>query len=306
MPFTVTEANEQVITKAWPEPGVLAGVLPPVTYSRPVTTILQYTQCGPDQWRGEVLSTDGDQGGAGMIQARNGETGWSYVPTKQRLEIRTFPAQDVGAINWLALILNNYATEAVRQDAVAGAKAWYVELRPKYAGRPTMRLWVDQETSLLLRKELWGPEGRLLKVTQALSRPIPIRPGDYSPLVAPQVPGVSPVKWDQEYRLSQSAIEKAVGFHLAQMPDLPPGFVLIGTYLSIAPDTVGSSARWEFTDGIATINIVQSRSDGPTISGDVQDHTEVVRRGRFEFLIAGNVSRSILRQIASGMAVPAR
>lgn len=300
MTYTVREANEQVITKVWSQPGASPNSL---AYGRPVTTVLQHTQCGPSQWRLEVLSSDGDQGGAGMIQARNGESGWCYVPTARRLELLTFPTQDVGSFNWLALILNNYNADGIRQDAVAGTKAWFVELRPKNPGRPMMRLWVDQETFLPLRKELWGPEGRLLKVTQALDRPTPIRPGDYSALVAPQIPGVSTVLWDQEYRLPQSSIEQSVGFPLAQMPDLPRGFVVVGTYLKIAPDTVGACARWELTDGIATINVVQSRSSGPDVTGDVRDRTEKVRRGGYDFLVGGNVSRSELRRIADDIQI---
>jgi negative regulator of sigma E activity len=209
-------------------------------------------------------------------------------------------------MNWMALILNNYNVEGVRRDVVAKAPAWYLEVRPKNPGRPSMRLWVDRETYLPLRQEVWSADGRLVKRTQALERPVLIRAGDLAPLKPPAVAGLNVVRWDQEYRMPEAAIASALGFPLARLPKAPRGFVLVGSYLSLSPGTFGACARWEMSDGIATVNIIQTRNDLGKVAHDDRGSTEQAESGLYHFVVGGNISRPELRRIANSIALQPR
>lgn len=310
--YSVRETNEQVMSLAWPMPSATAGApVSTLLYGRPVSTTSLRVQVGPDQSRSTVLSRAGLSASVGMVQARDGMAGWRYLPSAQRLELLTYPAKDVGALNWMALVLNNYATEGVREDNVAGTPAWYLEVRPKNTGRPMKRLWLDKETYLPLRQEFWSADGRLLSATQVLERPRLLIPTDLSILIPPSVPGMTVVQWDQEKRVSEDAAASALGFPLAQLGAAPRGFVPVGTYLSLSPDTLGACARWELTDGIATVNVIQTRKpvSGPLaeeMPGDVQGPMETAQSGAYHFIVRGNLSRHELRRIAESIVVEPR
>ncbi|HEY3414868.1 MAG TPA: outer membrane lipoprotein-sorting protein [Armatimonadota bacterium] len=302
--YTVNEMNVAVM--AIPRPDFNGrGVV------GPVSTLLHRTHVGPDQWRYDVISTEGPAAAGGMVQARNGQTGWRYVPAAHRIELLTFPSKDVGALDWMALILNNYHVEGVRSDTVANTPAWYLEVRPKNPGRPMKRLWVDKETYLPLRQELWSADGRLVSATQAVERPQPIPAGDLALLKPPAASDLTVVQWNKDYRLPETEIAAALGFPLARLPQVPRGFAPVGTYLSILPDTFGACARWELTDGIATLNVFQTRKDlgasmQEDVPGDVNGPAESAERGPYHFLVAGNLRRKELRRIADDISVGPR
>lgn len=304
--YTVTEMNVAVMAMPRPEPSGRGDVV----YGRPVSTVLRKTQLGPEQRRYDVVYSEVRADSAGMITARDGKTGWRYDPSSHRLELLTYPAKGVGALNWMALILNNYNVEGVRSDKVAGTPAWYLEVRPKNPGRPMKRLWVDKETYLPLRQELWNPNGRLVSVTEAMGRPTPIPAGDFAILKPLFGRDVTVVQWDKDYLLPETEISTALGFPLARLPQAPRGFAPVGTYLSIRPETLGTGVRWELTDGIATINVYQTRSDVRVSQDDMQDDfrgpAESAKYGPYNFLVAGNLPRKELRRFADDIIVEPR
>ena len=299
--YTVTEMNVTVMSVP-PSETTGRGF---VASSRPFVTLVHRTQIGPDQWRTEVVSSERMPESAGMVRVRNVQTGWRYVPAARRMELLTFPAKDVGALNWMALILNNYRVEGVRADRVANTPAWYLDVRPKNPGRPMMRLWVDKQTYLPLRQESWGADSRLISVTQAVERPRPIPAGDFGILKPAIGRDVTPVQWEKDYRLPEPEISAALGYPLARLPQPPRGFAPIGTYLSfraVRPDTLQACARWELTDGIATINIFQTRKwAGSSSQDDVS-----AEYGPYHFVAEGNLPRKELRRIADDMSVEPR
>ena len=305
--YSVTEMNVVVMTASHPGPRGRGSVV----FSQPSATLQYRMHLGPDQERSEVISSERMPDSAGMVQTRNAQTGWNYFPSVRQVELLTHPATDVGALNWMALILNNYQVEGVRSDKIANTPAWYLEVRPKNPGRPMKRLWVDKETYLPLRQELWSVDGRLVSVTQAVDRPSPIRAGDFGILKAPVGRDITVVQWDKDYRLPESEISVALGFPLARLPQAPRGFAPVGTYLSIRPDTVGACVRWELTDGIATISVIQTRKDVSVspqddVPGDVRGPAELVKLGPYNFLVAGNLPRKELRRIADDISVGPR
>ena len=65
-----------------------------------------------------------------------------------------------------ALLLKNYRLAVVKTDKVAGRDAWVLELTPLIAGKPYQRLWIDEETRVVLENKRFLPK----KSSAALSR----------------------------------------------------------------------------------------------------------------------------------------
>jgi hypothetical protein len=312
--YTSREVNEQVVTRDWPGTGSM-----PVMYGRPVTTLLVRTESPPHQERYEVLHSNASAADARMVRVRTGRAVWSFVPSQRRLEYASLPVTDMGPLNWYALILNNYRVEGVREDRVANLRAWYLEVRPKHPGRPMTRLWLDQATYLPLRRELWGPDGVLISATQVTQRPTQhasSNPEDFRPPASPRDPGVTTILGDTDVPADTPGappLAAWAGGALGRFTEMPAGFRVVGAYLHDCPDTFGHCARWEMTDGIATVSVIQTRANTEALHDsmapeDVQGSIETVRRGPFHFIVQGNVSSRELRRIANGIRLesPAR
>ncbi len=61
----------------------------------------------------------------------------------------------------MELLLANYEISvSTKPDEVAGRKAWVLELKPKIAGKPWQKLWIDQEHALILENKRYLPKKR--------------------------------------------------------------------------------------------------------------------------------------------------
>lgn len=59
----------------------------------------------------------------------------------------------------LELLLANYELSVATQtDEVAGRQAWILELKPKVAGKPWQKLWIDKEAGLILENKRFLPK----------------------------------------------------------------------------------------------------------------------------------------------------
>lgn len=309
--YSAREINEQVLTGAWPLAAGAREGTHVVMYGRPITTLVERTQRGPRKRRYEVITTNAPGArGAGMIIAQNGTNGWRYVPGSHRLDVLTFPSTDVGPLNWLFLVLSNYDVRDIRHDSVVQTPAWRLSLQPRQPDRPTKRMWLDADTWLPLRQELWGHDGRLLSVTQVVERPrrITPSPGPLAPPDVRQTGGVRVVQGDQEWLLSRDDLRARLGHPLARLAYMPEGFMEVGSYLFLGAGAAGPGVRWELTDGVATVNVIQTRTrlgnlDSLETPQDIQGAIETVQRGPFLFLVRGNIASAELRRIANGIAL---
>lgn len=310
--YTADEVNEQVLTGAWPRKGAGPRSADMVMYGRPVVTLVRRTQMGPQQKQSEILSSNAPGArSSGMVVTQNGGEGWRFIPTARRLDILTFPASEVGPLNWLALVLYNYDVLDVRKDRVANVAAWHLRLQPRHADRPVKRLWLDAETYLPLRQELWGPDGRLLSATQVVKRPEVVTSTAAQARTMPvseEMGSVQVVRGDQDWLMADEDLRHALGHPLGRITAMPEGFMVAGAYLYLCPDALGPSARWELTDGVATVNVIQTRVDVNEIDGletpqDVQGPIQTAQHGEYHFIVRGNLSAEELRRIADSIVV---
>jgi outer membrane lipoprotein-sorting protein len=66
----------------------------------------------------------------------------------------------------LLLLRMNYRLDILGQETVVGRPADVVTLKPKAAGNPWRKLWIDRETAVVLRNEGYDAAGRLATSSQ--------------------------------------------------------------------------------------------------------------------------------------------
>lgn len=218
----------------------------------------------PDQTRLEYLPAGTQPGRVVIIKGR---TMMEYVPARNQVVERPAPEADEERLTRgvLPQILDNYNVGFAGQEAVAGRETRVINVQSKFPGRPSLRIWVDQERRLILRFERYRTDGTL----QETSAFINIR---YDPTFAPDLftvpapPGTQVQQQQPPRRMSIGEIAQRVGF-TPQVPSyLPSGFKERG---SRVVDVRGQpTAAFVYADGISTITLFESRGPlGPPPKG---------------------------------------
>jgi outer membrane lipoprotein-sorting protein len=147
-----------------------------------------------------------------------------------------------------ALAEKNYSARIVGRASVAGRPVRVAEVLPG-AGRPVAwRLWLDQETGFILKRERYNVDGRLTSRTEYTS----VR---FGASISPDVFAI-PKSWKIEDRegarhsLSVAELSKQVGFEVTVPGYIPRGFVLQGGYLESHHRSGRISAELRYTDGL--------------------------------------------------------
>ena len=193
-----------------------------------------------------------------------------------------------------------YQVRISGRHRVAARPAVRLSVTPRYQDRFGYRLWVDEETGLLLRSELKDSEGADLEIFQFTS----LRIGDEVAEVDLQPSTEGAVM----RRLSEQATTPA-GASNWQVRWMPLGFQLTSAAVQPRPDKTESVNRLLFSDGLAAISVfieampetgagtVVSRNGGTVVlthstTGDDGDHLVTV---------VGEVPVATARRIAAGV-----
>jgi hypothetical protein len=185
---------------------------------------------------------------------RRGDEEIRYDPTTRRgvrvpRRADEEPEETFIAVHWPLLEANYHI--ATTPVSVLGRPADRVELRPRYADRPTRRLSVDRATGIVLRSERISPDGRLIQLTAFLS----------FDLLSPGWASTNPVPTGLRLtRLAGTTSADAAARRLAIRPvevATPLGFRRVADGFVDAPTPL-----WEttYSDGVSTL--VVSRTPG--------------------------------------------
>ncbi len=152
--------------------------------------------------------------------------------------------------------LVSYELRSAPSDIVAGRKTHLYEFRPRQKGsRPLRKVWVDIETGLVLRMEIYGPDSRLflLSVFEAI---------EYQPKVSPasftmSIPsGVRVVETSEGECLGREEAESVAGLPLSLPAYLPLGFAqkCIRAHRSDAHGEI----QVVYSDGLTLLSLFES------------------------------------------------
>jgi len=182
-----------------------------------------------------------------VLYVRNGNTAWYTGSRVTVADPRRYHLLSEQLS--IPLVTRNYHLKLVGRGVVAGRPAYCLLCTPLLGDRPTTRLWLDQETGLMLRKETLSPAGRL----QCVEYLAEIKFQPQLPQSLFQPPAAEQPK--HAASLSLADIEKKLGRKLALPHRMPGGFVLGESRLvQWAGHTF---AHLCYSDGLSTLSLFE-------------------------------------------------
>lgn len=236
---------------------------------------------------------------------RQTASGWVSMPAEHAWK----PGEQAEAI------AANYRV-SVEPTSMLGRKAHLLTIAPLQAFNPSRKMTVDAGTGLVLKDELFAPDGRLRSSSWFVSlqyKPQPaslFQPGKAS---AAQT-GIGPDSFS--VRASAAEVEKVTGLEVPKPAYVPPGYrpVLYGTM------TTGSARLMpavRYSDGLSSFTIFERGKGrngrrrgfgwGPGPMHPHEDlHSDVQRsvvfaNGPRSYLLIGDLAESELRKVARSL-----
>lgn len=188
------------------------------------------------------------------------------------------------------LLLANYEVEVdeVADEQVAWRPARRIRIVPRHAGRPSASVWIDDETSVVLRETRFALDGteRLTKVFDQIEFESP-----------------PPAPADVEVLEPRSAsLGTTAPAHWIEPTDVPPGFEVVRRESL----DCGASCAY-YSDGLAAFAVMQARVEPGTaehdtrpVDGAAQASFSAVRDG-VRVLVQGELPAELLLRVVEGV-----
>jgi sigma-E factor negative regulatory protein RseB len=181
----------------------------------------------------------------------------------------------------LALLTANYQLVRAGRRAVAGRATELVEARRPDAGTPAARFWIDKETGLVLRREVYDDRGR----TTRASAFVEIEVGRAAPRGGTAVR--LPSAWPREVDTSGFAAMRQKGWHCPER---------LGGSLSLVDARRGGGPRQpilhlSFSDGLSSVSLFEQR--GRLDTDKLDGYRSATRRGGTVYIRDGVPSRMV-------------
>ena len=199
--------------------------------NRAFAVVTKVEHRAPDQTRRTYLAP---RALYGQFVISRGAMSWDVDPGKKRVVVsRNLAAVDpVSIVDDIALLDANYRAVRTASDTIAARKVDVVDLVSRYTGERSMRLWIDEETHVVLAKEAYHNDGSLawrtrfddIRYTDGIPQSI------FTSSVPAGYVSVAGRSYDQPHALSVAVPD--AGFKPYKPKFLPEGFALVGAAVS--------------------------------------------------------------------------
>lgn len=126
--------------------------------SETAATVTKEYHSGDGRLRIETLMPPSARG---RVVVASGRDRWQYEPSRRVVYLSRSAA--LAEAEPVDRLLEQYAAGVARRPAaVAGRRAWRLELKPRLPDKAIRRMWVDADTGLVLRYERLRADGRML------------------------------------------------------------------------------------------------------------------------------------------------
>lgn len=164
---------------------------------------------------------------------------------------------------------------------IAGRPTEVIDIVPRGEGPRVWRLWLDEETGFVLKRERHAVTGKRISGTEYLEIEfnVPARSGLFEVPKGWETVGPSERRKD----LSLKELSRRVGFDVLSPHNLPSGYVPWGRYESRQGPGHGTMAELRYTDGLRVLSILQREpraGAGPPGEGPPPGRMGRDRRGR--------------------------
>jgi negative regulator of sigma E activity len=191
-----------------------------------------------------------------------GETTSKIDPKQKRVLVEENPATDnsVAINSTLSLLEANYRAILGPVEVVAARPATTVSLVNKYTGERMMRVWIDNETKIVLAKEAYHADGSLAWRTRfddiRFTSEIP--PDIFSLAVPPGFQEIAGRHFASSTSDQQHALDEA-GFKPVIPHYLPNGFSEVGADISMIKTV--RNLHVLYSDGIRGLSLFENDTD---------------------------------------------
>jgi len=270
----------------------------------------------PNRYRWEFLNPDGS---LARVAVSDGEQEQVYLPQRRKvLRGSAIKSADkrMSLDEEQATLLRNYVIVFSGADFVAGRPAWVLELSPKVQGKPSQRLWVDQETYAILEIRRFRRKGQFATLSR-FTRFTPKKelPEDLFQLSVDSGTRMDEHGLDPEF-LSLEEFERAVGRAAGVPKELPGGFVFESAALFRIKSQEVRHIR--YTDGLAVLSLFETdrpvrmpkglpNAVAPAVAPGalrLSSSGRVIhwKQGRRHYTLIGDISEELLGHASQGLA----
>lgn len=253
------------------------------------------------------------------VAVSNGQTVKVYIPKSKKFyegsaakALEKFMSQD----RLYDLVLQNYRASVVGQERLDGKTAWVLELAPKVKEKPSLRLWLQESSGLVLRAKLFDRDGTLIShLDWEILDLTDDMPGDLFELEPPRGLSSKNERLDPKL-MSKEEMARLLESPIALMESLSGGFVFESASLS---EFKGKSAyHLRYTDGVAGVSVLLSEAEVALAKDDPAGFADSLlrpgfyllsasgsavqwKKGRWHYTMIGQVSHGFLANLASSM-----
>ncbi|HEY5998039.1 MAG TPA: sigma-E factor regulatory protein RseB domain-containing protein [bacterium] len=196
----------------------------------------------------------------------DGQSSWQYLPDQGVVLKRRSRGEGGEQLRpeLLRRALASYEVRVSASEPVAGRRSRALEFMPRQGGsRPRRRIWVDEETGLVLRTEVYGTDSRLSSLT--VFEDLEYRPALDAAIFTMRVPaGARVVEAGDEPCLEPEEAARVAGLAVTLPAYLPEGFARQCIRARRRRDY--GEVQVVFGDGLSLLSLFEStsfRSPGP-------------------------------------------
>ncbi len=216
---------------------------------------VQVDHLAPARYRLEYVPTPGRPR---RLVIDDGKARWQYEPAAHlALQSPSPMSGDDGLpANRLSLLRTNYTLTITGDDRVAGRDAVVIAVRPRSEPRPTLLLWLDKETGLVLRSERRHADGSLAQAAAFTEIQYQEPPADRFTFTPSR--GINVRHLSSSEPLRADEIASRMGFQPIVPTELSGGFILDRVMAS--GSHASRVAVLQYTDGLVTISLFEHRA----------------------------------------------
>jgi sigma-E factor negative regulatory protein RseB len=146
----------------------------------------------------------------------------------------------------------HYELEFIGAGRAAGRDAKIIAVRPRDDYRYGYRLWLDRETAMPLKSQLWDRQGNVIE--QIVFAQIELGASISADEVKPSLSTQGYI-WHRSAAAGQSESSAAKTAPLWRAIDLPAGFMLIAAVSKYSPGAELPMEQLVYTDGLASVSV---------------------------------------------------
>ena len=217
-----------------------------------------------------------------------------YLPDQHKVLVE--PRKDQGPLlgtlpSFQPELLEFYKVEAGGTGRVLGHETQLVSVMPKDAYRFGYRLWLDRDTAMPLKTQLYDTDGRVIEqiIFAEIAWPDRIPNSEFKPRLS--IEGFTWVRARSPQQLADNTPESLLG----RAVKLPPGFRLSVSSSQALEDSDRPVAHLVFSDGLASVSVFIESND----RGFFRGHSSFGSSAAFSTAVNG-------RQVTAVGEVPPR